>query len=96
MRVSCRCIAEDVFLQPVADKFVRLVFQLLARYSSWLTDGLSGKQASTAAAPVQNGTPQASVACIADMALPNSISYCEQKSPCFLAKDTACLVLPGW
>ena len=53
-----RCSAEDVFLQPIADKFVRLVLQLLARYSCWLTDGLAGKPAGSSTQPAQNGTAQ--------------------------------------
>ena len=37
---------KGTFLQPLADKFVRLALQLLARYSSWLAAGL--QQASQA------------------------------------------------
>lgn len=29
-----------MFLQPLADRFMRLVLQLLARYTSWLAAGL--------------------------------------------------------
>lgn len=56
-------MAEDVFLQPVADKFVRLVFQLLARYSSWLAEGLSGRASANAVTALQNGASQVSTCC---------------------------------
>ena len=31
---------KGTFLQPLADRFVRLALQLLARYASWLSAGL--------------------------------------------------------
>lgn len=36
-----RCISPDVTLRPLADKFARLALQLLARYATWLTQGLA-------------------------------------------------------
>ncbi len=41
----CRSLAEEVFLRPLADKFGRLLLQLLARYSSWLRLGTSQAEA---------------------------------------------------
>jgi conserved oligomeric Golgi complex subunit 2 len=34
-----RCLAADVFLRPLADKFTRLALQLVARYAGWLSRG---------------------------------------------------------
>jgi hypothetical protein len=34
-----RCLAADVFLRPLADKFMRLALQLVARYAGWLGSG---------------------------------------------------------
>ena len=34
-----RCLAADVFLRPLADKFTRLALQLVARYAWWLSSG---------------------------------------------------------
>jgi hypothetical protein len=34
-----RCLAPDVFLRPLADKFTRLALQLVARYAGWLSSG---------------------------------------------------------
>lgn len=45
-----RCLAPDVFLRPLADKFAKLTLQLVARYSGWLAAGLAaraGKQSGT-------------------------------------------------
>lgn len=44
-----RCLAPDVFLRPLADKFARLALQLAARYAAWLqggagNDGAAGHQ----------------------------------------------------
>lgn len=39
--MECRSLASEVFLHPLADKFGRLLLQLLARYSSWLRLGTS-------------------------------------------------------
>lgn len=36
-----RCLAPDVFLRPLADKFARLALQLAARYAAWLQGGVS-------------------------------------------------------
>ena len=41
----CRCVAGDVFLQPLAGKFIKLVLQLLARYHTWLERGLAQRAA---------------------------------------------------
>lgn len=35
-----RCLAADVFLRPLADKFARLALQLVARYTGWLRTGI--------------------------------------------------------
>eukprot|EP00891_Asterochloris_glomerata_P006879 jgi/Astpho2/6879/Aster-07878 len=40
-----RCVADDVFLQPLAGKFIKLVLQLLARYHTWLERGLAQRAA---------------------------------------------------
>ena len=45
-----RCFAEDVWLPPLADRFVRLALQLLARYATWLRAGLAARSAATSAA----------------------------------------------
>lgn len=34
-----RCLAADVFLRPLADRFARLALQLVARYAGWLGSG---------------------------------------------------------
>lgn len=44
-----------MYLQPLADRFVRLVLQLLARYAVWLAKGLSARSASTGATLEQDG-----------------------------------------
>lgn len=57
----CRCIAEDVWLQPLADKFVRLALQLLARFAVWLAAGINARSsvgaAAAAAPPPDNADP---------------------------------------
>ena len=40
-----RCLAPDVFVRPLADKFARLALQLVARYAAWLQGGLGGDSA---------------------------------------------------
>ncbi len=51
-----RCTADRVYLQPLADKFARLVLQLLARYAFWVAEGIaSTKSSSGAATPSQDG-----------------------------------------
>ncbi|KAL0048278.1 hypothetical protein WJX82_011732 [Trebouxia sp. C0006] len=51
-----RCTADGVYLQPLADKFARLVLQLLARYAFWVAEGIaSTKTSSGAATPSQDG-----------------------------------------
>jgi hypothetical protein len=45
-----RCVAADVFLQQLADRFAKLAFQLLVRYDTWLQDIASTRQAALAAA----------------------------------------------
>lgn len=51
-----RCIAADVFLQALADRFAKLAFQLLVRYDSWLQDVASTRQAALAAPTAAPGT----------------------------------------
>lgn len=34
------CLADEVFLVPLADSFVRLLLQLVSRLSSWVTKGV--------------------------------------------------------
>ena len=43
-----RCASPDIFLPQLADKFVRLALQLLARYAHWISAGM--RQRSEAAA----------------------------------------------
>lgn len=50
-----RCTADGVYLQPLADKFARLVLQLLARYAFWVAEGIASKSNSGAATPPQDG-----------------------------------------
>ncbi|BDA46634.1 Conserved oligomeric Golgi complex subunit 2 [Coccomyxa sp. Obi] len=60
-----RCTAEDVWLQPLADKFTRLALQLLARFAAWLGDGMDARSVAAigaAAAPTD-----------ADPALPSTM-----------------------
>ena len=45
---ACRCLAQEVWLQPLAGRFLRLVLQMLSRFCSWLSGGL---EARAAAAP---------------------------------------------
>lgn len=47
-----RCVSPDVFLPQLADKFVRLALQLLARYAAWISSGMQrrAEAAATAAA----------------------------------------------
>ena len=59
MRCLQRCVAQDVFLRPLADKFARLALQLLARYNAWLAAGLAAPPGSPPDA--QPPQPQVSV-----------------------------------
>ena len=43
-------------MQPLADKFARLVLQLLARYNFWISEGISTKGTSGTASPPQDGS----------------------------------------
>lgn len=54
LTLKCRCTADEVYLQPLADKFARLVLQLLARYAVWLAEGLSARRASGSTGPPQD------------------------------------------
>ena len=38
-----------MWLPPLADRFVRLTLQLLARYATWLQAGLAARSAATSA-----------------------------------------------
>ena len=53
---SFRCTADGVYLQPLADKFARLVLQLLARYAFWLTEGIAPRSDSGTSTPPQQGS----------------------------------------
>ena len=62
---DCRCTADGVYLQPLADRFARLVMQLLARYAVWLANGLSARRATVGSNMPQDSTaapPQVSTA----------------------------------
>ncbi|DBA94077.1 TPA: hypothetical protein ACH3X1_001724 [Trebouxia sp. C0004] len=50
-----RCTADGVYLQPLADKFARLVLQLLARYAFWVAEGIASRSSSGAVTPSQDG-----------------------------------------
>ena len=54
---ACRCLAQEVWVQPLAGRFLRLVLQLLSRFSCWLSRGLDARAASPAAG---NGEADAS------------------------------------
>ncbi|KAL4854271.1 Conserved oligomeric Golgi complex subunit 2 [Chlorella vulgaris] len=59
-----RCASSEVFLPQLADKFVRLALQLLARYAAWIEHGIAarGSAAAAAAAAAQaaaSGAPPA-------------------------------------
>ncbi|CAM6106737.1 unnamed protein product [Calypogeia fissa] len=43
-----RCWQDDVFIKAVSDKFFKLTLQLLSRYSTWLSAGLSARKAANA------------------------------------------------
>ena len=51
MRHAYRCTADDVYLQPLADKFARLIMQLLAKYAIWLADNITARRANSSTAP---------------------------------------------
>ncbi len=42
---ACRCLAREVWVEPLAGRFLRLVLQLLSRFSSWLSGGLKAREA---------------------------------------------------
>ena len=50
-----------MYLRPLADKFARLVLQLLARYTFWVADGIAAKGSGGAGAPSQDGPASAQV-----------------------------------
>ena len=52
-----RCVAPDVFLAPLADRFVRLALQLVARYASWLAAGLAARTSPDEAPPPEQVGP---------------------------------------
>ena len=37
--LACRCLEENVYIASLADKFLRLLLQLLARYGTWIKLG---------------------------------------------------------
>lgn len=45
-----RCASPDVFLPQLADKFVRLALQLLARYAAWILSGMQARAEAAGAA----------------------------------------------
>ncbi|KAL4443325.1 hypothetical protein ABPG75_011062 [Micractinium tetrahymenae] len=45
-----RCASPDVFLPQLADKFVRLALQLLARYAAWISTGMQQRAEAAEAA----------------------------------------------
>lgn len=49
-----RCLADGVYLPPLADKFARLVLQLMARYALWLAEAVSARRTASAAGPTQD------------------------------------------
>lgn len=51
---GCRCLADGVYLPPLADKFARLVLQLMARYALWLAEAVSARRTASAAGPTQD------------------------------------------
>ena len=46
-----------MWLQPLADKFVRLALQLLARFAAWLSAGMDGRSGAVAAAVPEDCDP---------------------------------------
>ena len=61
LRCLQRCVAAEVFLRPLADKFARLALQLLARYTAWLAAGVVAPPqppAPTIASPPDAQQPQ--------------------------------------
>ena len=52
---ACRCLAEEVWVQPLAGRFLRLVLQLLSRFCSWLSEGLEARAAAAIPTAVGNG-----------------------------------------
>lgn len=50
-----RCWQEDVFIKAVSDKFFKLTLQLLSRYSTWLSAGLSARKSTTSERPPGGG-----------------------------------------
>ena len=71
-----RCTADGVYLQPLADKFARLVLQLLARYTFWVADGIAAKGSGGAGAPAQDGPASAQVLGDYSVALTLSMPGC--------------------
>ncbi len=53
-----RCASPDIFLPQLADKFVRLALQLLARYAHWITAGMRQRSEAAAAAAATGGGEQ--------------------------------------
>ncbi|EFN56656.1 hypothetical protein CHLNCDRAFT_57543 [Chlorella variabilis] len=54
-----RCASRDVFLPQLADKFVRLTLQLIARYAAWISSGMEQRAKAAAAAAAAGGQPPA-------------------------------------
>ncbi|PRW51049.1 conserved oligomeric Golgi complex subunit 2 [Chlorella sorokiniana] len=53
-----RCASPDIFLPQLADKFVRLALQLLARYAHWITAGMRQRSEAAAATAAAGGEQQ--------------------------------------
>ena len=51
----CRCLAPEVWVQPLAGRFLRLVLQLLARFGSWLSSGLAARSGALPSPPAAEG-----------------------------------------
>lgn len=53
-----RCASPEIFLPQLADKFVRLALQLLARYAHWIVAGMQRRSEAAAAAAAGGGGEQ--------------------------------------
>lgn len=68
-----------MYLQPLADKFARLVLQLLARYAVWLADSLSARRAASGTTSPQDPPSAAiQVKATSAMAVLAAIAYKQQ------------------
>ena len=51
----CRCLAKEVWVQPLAGSFLRLALQLLARFQTYLLEGLAARSAALSAPAAECG-----------------------------------------